>query len=89
MSGISMVLNILTILVVVLFYIYLQNNKQTINIRIQEPTPSELYTGMSQTKNYESVRMIEPFEKLKRDSGAVGSFVPNEGYLTYMVTSSV
>jgi hypothetical protein len=86
MSGFSMVLNILTILVVVLFYIYLQNNKQTVNIRIQEPTPSEIYNGMSQTKNYESIRMIEPFEKLKRDNGNTGGFLPNEGYLTYMVT---
>lgn len=89
MSGLSMVLNIITILVVIAFYIYLENNKQTVNIRIQDSSPTDMYNEMSQRKNYESVRMIEPFEKLKKDNGAMGSFVPNDGYLTYMVTSSV
>ena len=88
MSGFSMILNIITILLVsALFaFVFFTHTRRVVQVEPEYVPASRVYRDMSQTRNYETIRMTEPFSTLEKDNGPTGSFKSIDHYITYMVT---
>lgn len=84
----SVLLNILTILVVALFFAFVFIAYKTQPVTEEGPkSPAEIFKNMSLSRNYETIRMTEPLSVLLKDTGSTGDFQGIERYTpTYMVT---